>query len=80
MKGVVQVPIYEFKCSQCDHLFEKLCKMSEKDDSVKCTECGSIAKKQLSLFQSQGKGIEMDLPPNNPCGGCGDSGGCGFRQ
>lgn len=33
------MPIYEYKCSECEHTLEKLQKMSD-DPIVDCPECG----------------------------------------
>ena len=37
------MPIYEFKCSKCEHFFEVITTSSstEKSDDNKCPECGS---------------------------------------
>jgi len=40
------MPIYEYKCTECDHQLEKLQKMS--DDPLKeCPECGKEALQKL---------------------------------
>jgi len=33
--------LYEFKCDECGEVFDRLCKMSERDDIQKCKKCGS---------------------------------------
>lgn len=52
------MPIYEYKCSNCDHRFEKLQKMS--DDPLKdCPECNKSALVKLvsaSKFKLKGTG------------------------
>jgi putative FmdB family regulatory protein len=35
------MPIYEFKCSKCDHFFEIIVMGSGKDETVVCPECQS---------------------------------------
>jgi len=35
------MPIYEFKCDDCDHCFEKLCFASEQEAHFECPNCGS---------------------------------------
>jgi len=35
------MPIYEFKCSKCDHFFEVIVMGSGKDETVVCPECQS---------------------------------------
>ncbi|NNE97686.1 MAG: zinc ribbon domain-containing protein [Pyrinomonadaceae bacterium] len=51
------MPIYEYKCSQCDSHFEKIQKAS--DEPLKqCEQCGGELQKQWSLsgFQFKGEG------------------------
>lgn len=52
------MPIYEYKCTECDHRLEKLQKMS--DDPLKdCPECGKFALTKLvsaSSFKLKGTG------------------------
>ena len=40
------MPIYEYKCSECEHTLEKLQKMSD-DPIVDCPECGKPALKKM---------------------------------
>ncbi len=35
------MPIYEFKCSKCDHFFELIVMGSQKDEAVTCPKCQS---------------------------------------
>lgn len=35
------MPIFEFKCSKCDHFFEVIVVGSRKDEAVVCPECRS---------------------------------------
>ena len=52
------MPIYEYKCTECDHRLEKLQKMS--DDPLKdCPKCGKSALTKLvsaSSFKLKGTG------------------------
>jgi len=41
------VPLYEYKCAKCDHIYEKIQKFSDKP-RAKCPECGGAGKRQLS--------------------------------
>jgi len=36
----MRVPIYEFKCQDCDRKFETLCRMGETGASLSCPGCG----------------------------------------
>lgn len=51
------MPIYEYKCSECDAHFEKMQKVSEEKLTV-CEMCGGKLEKQWSLsgFQFKGEG------------------------
>jgi putative FmdB family regulatory protein len=52
------MPIYEYQCDECDHLFEKIQKMS--DDPLKeCPSCGKMSLRKLisaSGFRLKGSG------------------------
>jgi putative FmdB family regulatory protein len=41
------VPLYEYKCCKCGHVFEKIQKFSDKPEAA-CPECGSEGERQLS--------------------------------
>lgn len=52
------MPIYEFKCSACDHVFERLQKLSDADPTD-CPECGAAqVRRQLTApaFRLAGSG------------------------
>lgn len=52
------MPIYEFKCQACDHVFERLQKLSDADPTD-CPECGaSQVRRQLTApaFRLAGSG------------------------
>lgn len=51
------MPIYEYKCLDCDIHFEKMQKVSD-EPLVKCESCGGKVEKQISLsgFQFKGAG------------------------
>lgn len=50
------MPIYEFKCKKCHHVFEELVFNSNPDpSSIICPECGEKnAEKLMSAFSSSG--------------------------
>lgn len=62
------MPIYEFKCVDCDAEFEELTTLAEVEaGEVPCPDCGSTrVERRMSTFASGG---------DAPCGGGG--GGCG---
>jgi len=41
------MPIYEFECNACKHVFERLMKVGEDQGVVTCPECGAINPKKL---------------------------------
>ena len=52
------MPIYEFKCNACDHVFERLQKLSDADPTI-CPECGAQqVRRQLTApaFRLAGSG------------------------
>ena len=47
------MPIYEYRCRKCGKLFEKIQKVGEGGDSLKCPYCGGKKpEKVLSSFSS----------------------------
>jgi len=47
------MPIYEYRCRKCGKLFEKIQKVGEGGDSLKCPYCGGKKpEKVLSRFSS----------------------------
>lgn len=63
------MPIYEFRCRNCNHRFEKLCAMGETGEHLVCPECGSTGPQRvMSGFVSRSTG--------EPAGTSGGSSGC----
>ena len=62
------MPIYEYKCKNCAHVFDVLQKMSD-DPLIKCPECGRLdLRKLLSApnFRLKGGGwYETDFKTDN---------------
>ncbi|MEA1959509.1 MAG: zinc ribbon domain-containing protein [Chloroflexota bacterium] len=68
------MPIYEYKCSECNHKFERRCSFSESDNAVACPNCQSPAKKQVSIFAAVSRGPGGGtMPIAGAGGGCGPS-------
>ena len=69
------MPIYEFRCEDCDHPFEKLVRAFR--EQVSCPECGSgDVERLLSTFALSGT-----APAASPgAGACCGRGGCGCRH
>ena len=41
------MPIYEFECSACNHIFERFMKVGEDYECLTCPECSAIKPKKL---------------------------------
>jgi len=49
------MPIYEFKCSECGHVFEELVPLNAAGDALKCSKCGHVgARRLVSAFAAHG--------------------------
>ena len=72
------MPIYEYRCEECDQAFEKLARTFREE--VACPECGSaLVERLLSTFAMSGT-ARASVPQGGGCG-CGGSGcGCGARH
>ncbi len=70
------MPIYEFRCSSCDHVFEELIFRKSEIQELVCPRCGATqVNQQMSTFASTSESH------SGGCGGggmppsCGGSGG-----
>jgi putative FmdB family regulatory protein len=46
-----RVPIYEYRCPDCDARFERIRRMAEADQPLPCPRCGATrAERELSCF------------------------------
>ena len=61
------MPIFEYRCSDCDHNFEKL--LFSASSTVVCPVCGAdeVVRKP-SLFGTAG--LEKQTSSSSPCAGC----------
>ena len=77
------MPVYEYRCPDCTHLFEKLVSYAQANRDADCPTCGARASKVLSTFAAIGAGTSSASGGAEPTGGppsggcCG--GGCGGR-
>jgi putative FmdB family regulatory protein len=68
------MPIYEYRCSSCNHEFSKLEKMDAPSQGVTCPACGRAhAERRLSTFAST-----SGAAASPPCGAAAASCGAGF--
>jgi putative FmdB family regulatory protein len=68
------MPIYEYRCTDCDNLFEVLVRPSE--NGTECPAChGSNLSRELSVFATG----RAEAASAAPARGCGGGGCCGSR-
>ncbi len=67
------MPIYEFRCKQCDSTFEKLFSSSGQKSSLSCPECESNDTTQLFSVFGVGTLDSVNTPTTDMpmCGTCG---------
>lgn len=71
------MPLYEYKCSQCDHLFELLLRNSDETPGT-CPKCGSRhVEKLMSAFAV---GATQPSYPKSKCGSCAQAGSCPYQD
>jgi putative FmdB family regulatory protein len=66
------MPIYVYRCPQCQETFERLVPMSANNTTAPCPNCGTQdARKQLSSFAAldKGTGGSRSAPAYVPGGG-----------
>ncbi len=69
------MPLYEYKCSDCETKFDALRDMSEADAPIACPHCGSEeTQRAVSLFSAIGS--EGVVIGDNSCASCSPSASC----
>ncbi len=63
------MPIYRYKCGKCGREFERLKNVLEKEEALKCSDCGSKDLKKLFSTFSVGKS-SPDYCDTPECSGC----------
>jgi len=49
------MPIYEYKCNKCGHVFDMLVPLHTEGDNLACPECGHVgARRLVSAFAAHG--------------------------
>jgi putative FmdB family regulatory protein len=62
------MPIYEYRCRECDHQFEILQRLGEGADDLACPRCDRHELEKLfSTFAACG---DSQAPATMPAGGC----------
>ena len=73
------MPLIEYRCSQCSHIFERLVARSEGADESDCPDCGQHTGKRLvSLIAAVRSENGGATPPN--AGACCTAGACACRR
>ena len=69
------MPIYEYRCKNCNHLFEELVFSSlSSDEDIICPKCGkNNAEKMMSAFSSSAAGSGYSYGGSSSCGSSGFS-------
>ena len=74
------MPLFEYRCRECETSFEKLTRYDQAD-SIACPQCGSVhARRLLSMFATFSPTASTSPAPVATMGGggcCGGSCGCG---
>lgn len=72
------MPIYDYKCNDCDTKYEVFHKSKELENLVKCPTCESENSRKIisaSNFSGFSSGKSFPLPSSSPCA----SGMCGLN-
>lgn len=46
-----KVPVFEYTCKKCGHIFEKLVLKKEEEEDIRCPKCNGMTKKVMSVPQ-----------------------------
>jgi putative FmdB family regulatory protein len=65
------MPIYEYRCPECDELFELRRRVAEAGDDAKCSSGHPGGRRLLSRFATTGKATDTSF-----AGGCGAGCAC----
>lgn len=69
------MPIYEYRCENCQNEYEELTRRGTRDEEVECPECGAHeSHRVLSAFAVSGGGGGGGNSGGGGGGGCGSSG------
>lgn len=80
------MPMYEYRCRDCDSRFERLRRMDQDDADVSCPCCQStLVQRRVSVFAAHTRGggamTSSEAPVAASGGGCcGGTCGCGSRN
>ncbi|MCH8146423.1 MAG: zinc ribbon domain-containing protein [Planctomycetes bacterium] len=70
------MPVYEYRCMQCDSQFEDFSRTMVSRASPVCPSCGSAkVERRISVFSARQHVAANPRPGGSPCGRCGDPDG-----
>lgn len=70
------MPIYEYRCTSCEHIFEVLTSSGSMLEPVKCSKCGSDKVSKILSAGSFRRGSAQSLAnAAAPPSGCGNKSG-----
>jgi putative FmdB family regulatory protein len=62
------MPIYEYRCKDCENAFSRLQKIGAGTDDVKCPKCnGKSVERLLSTFASTSSSPDVACPSASTC-------------
>lgn len=61
------MPIYEYRCTKCQKITEKICNSSTKE--IPCSECGSTTTRIVSIFSGKNESNPHTMGGCNPGSG-----------
>ncbi|MBN2354862.1 zinc ribbon domain-containing protein [candidate division KSB1 bacterium] len=68
------MPIYEYRCKKCNHIFEVFQRINEDSSKLQCPVCKEVGPEKIfSAFSSSGSGGNS-LASYSGSSGCGGSG------
>jgi putative FmdB family regulatory protein len=73
------MPLYEYKCSNCNYKFEELHRLSESGANATCPVCKGTAKRIMSTFAVMSRdsgGLTSSIGGSSGCDSCGSASSC----
>jgi len=68
-RGETKMPIYEYKCTECEPQFEEIRPLGDDGKTLICPDCGTKAPKKVPSVFAAGSDQSSSAP-------CGDPSGC----
>ncbi len=64
------MPIYEYRCTKCGHVFSRLQRVGATSEGVTCPQCGSTeVERMVSTFASSSSGTSQGVASGPSCTG-----------